>query len=62
MGRDPGTGKQIQRSVYGVTQQEVRKKLSQLTAAIDSGTYKEPCKMTVGEWLDIWQRDYSQHT
>lgn len=54
VGRDPGTGKQVQRSVYGATQQEVRKKLAQLTAALDVGTYKEPCKMTVGQWLDIW--------
>lgn len=58
VGRDPGTGKQVQRSVYGATQQEVRKKLAQLTAAIDNGTYKEPCKMTVGQWLDIWAADY----
>lgn len=58
IGRDPGTGKQMQRSVYGSTQQEVRKKLSQLTAAIDNGTYKEPCRMSVGEWLDIWVREY----
>ena len=58
VGRDPGTGKQIQRSVYGDTQQEVRKKLAQLTASLDAGTYKEPCKMTVGQWLDIWAADY----
>lgn len=58
VGRDPGTGKQIQRSVYGSTQKEARQKLAQAVAAIDSGTYKEPCKMTVGEWLDIWQQDY----
>lgn len=58
VGRDPGTGKQIQRSVYGSTQKEVRQKLAQITAAIDSGTYKEPCKMTLGQWLDIWQQDY----
>lgn len=58
VGRDPGTRKQIQRSVYGATQQEVRKKLAQLTTAIDSGTYKEPCKMTVGQWLDIWMANY----
>ena len=58
VGRDPGTGKQVQRSVYGATQQDVRKKLAQLTTAIDSGTYKEPCKMTVGQWLDIWTADY----
>lgn len=58
VGRDPGTGKQVQRSVYGTTQQEVRKKLAQLTVEIDSGIYKEPCKMKVGEWLEIWVADY----
>ncbi len=58
VGRDPGTGKQIQRSVYGSTQKEVRQKLAQAVAAIDNGTYTAPCKMTVGQWLDIWQRDY----
>lgn len=58
VGRDPGTGKQIQRSVYGSTQKEVRQKLAQITAAIDKGTYTAPTKMTVGQWLDIWQRDY----
>ncbi len=58
VGRNPGTGKQVQRSIYGATQQEVRKKLAQLTAALDTGTYKEPSKMTVGQWLDIWAADY----
>ncbi len=58
VGRDPGTGRQIQRSVYGTTQKEARQKLAQITAALDSGTYKAPCKLTVGQWLDIWQRDY----
>ena len=28
VGRDPGTGKQVQKSVYGSTQREVRKALS----------------------------------
>lgn len=58
VGRDPGTGKQIQRSVYGSTQKEVRQKLAQAVAAIDSGTYTAPSRLTVGQWLDIWQRDY----
>ena len=29
VGRDPGTGRQIQRSVYGATQKEARQKLAQ---------------------------------
>ena len=58
VGRDSGTGKQIQRSVYGATQREVRQKLVQAVSAVDSGTYTAPSKMTVGQWLDIWSRDY----
>ena len=57
-GYDPGTGKQIQRSITGKTQKEVAKKLKEATAAIDAGTYIAPNKMTVGEWLDIWAENY----
>ena len=57
-GFHPGTGKQIQRSVTGKTQKEVAQKLKAITSAIDIGTYKEPCKMTVGEWLSIWSDEY----
>ena len=57
-GTDPGTGKQIQRSISGKTQKEVAQKLKAATAAIDAGTYCAPSKMTLGEWLDIWQQDY----
>ena len=57
-GYDPGTGKQIQRSVTGKTQKEVAQKLKAATAALDAGTYIAPSKMTVGDWLDIWQQDY----
>ena len=58
VGRDPGTGKQVQKSVYGKTQAEVRKKLQQATTAIDQGTYTEPSKLTVAAWLDIWVSEY----
>lgn len=57
-GYNPGTGKQIQRSITGKTQKEVAQKLRELTSAIDAGTYKEPCKMTVREWLNIWTSTY----
>ena len=59
VGRDPGTGKQIQKSVYAKTQKEVRKKLQQATTAIDDGMYIEPSKMTVKQWLEIWYREYT---
>ena len=57
-GFDPGTGKQIQRSISGKSKKEVAQKLKAATAAIDAGNYKAPCKMTVGQWLDIWVAEY----
>lgn len=57
-GYDPGTGKQIQRSITGKTQKEVSQKLKAATTAIDEGTYTAPNKMTAGQWLDIWTAEY----
>lgn len=57
-GHDPGTGKQIQKSITGKTQKEVSQKLKAVTTAIDTGTFVAPCKMTVGQWLDIWTEEY----
>lgn len=54
VGYDPGTGKQIQRTVSGKTKREVTQKLKAALAEIDAGTYKEPCKLTLGEHLDTW--------
>lgn len=58
LGRDPGTGKQIQKSLYGRTQKEVRQRLQQITTSIDMGVYTEPSKMTVTCWLDIWLEEF----
>ncbi|MBQ7137715.1 MAG: tyrosine-type recombinase/integrase [Clostridia bacterium] len=58
IGFDPGTGKQVQRSISGKTQKEVSQKLKAATTAIDTGTYQAPIKMTVGQWLDIWTAEY----
>ena len=58
VGYNPGTGKQIQKSITGKTQKEVAQKLKELTAALDAGTYIAPNKTTVGQWLDTWQVEY----
>ena len=58
VGFDPGTGKQVQRSISGKTQKEVSQKLKELSVEVDQGTYLAPSKMTVREWLVIWQKDY----
>jgi len=57
-GYDPGTGKQIQRSISGSSKKDVAQKLREATANIDKGSYIDPCKMTIGEWLDIWAKEY----
>ena len=59
LGVDPGSGKQVQKSVYGKSQDEVRKKLKGITTEVDQGIYTEPTKMTVGQWLDIWIAEYN---
>lgn len=58
VGYDPGTGKQLQRSITGKTQKEVAQKLKAATLAIDEGAYAAPSKMTVGQWLDVWVSEY----
>ena len=57
-GFDPRTGKQIQRSISDKSKKVVAQKLKAALAAIDAGTYKAPCKMTVAQWLDIWVSEY----
>lgn len=61
VGRNPVTGRQIQKSVYGRSQQEVRKKLAAAVAALDAGTYCEPSKLTLSGWLDTWLETYNQN-
>ena len=58
VGRDPGTGKQLRRSFSGKTQREVREKMQAAAVAVNDGTYKDPSKLTVGDWLDIWEKEY----
>ena len=58
LGFDPKTGRQIQRSVYGATQKEVRQKLAKITSEIDEGSYMEPSKDTLEAWLETWLKTY----
>lgn len=61
VGRDPGTGKAIRKSVYGKTQAEVRKKLTASTKEVDEGTYTPPSKMLLSQWLDTWIAEYTKN-
>ena len=49
VGTDPGTGKEIRKSVYGRTQKEARQKMTEAIAALDKGAYREPCKMSLDQ-------------
>lgn len=61
VGRNPSTGKQIQKSIYGKTQAEVSKKLRELCKEVDDGIYKEPVKYTVKDWAEIWLNEYTSN-
>lgn len=61
LGYDPKTGKLIRKSVYGKTQKEVRLVLSKIVSEMDSGTYAEPSKMKVSQWLDEWLANYTMN-
>ena len=58
VGHDPDTGKLIRKSVYAKTQTGCRKKLHAAINAVDTGTYIEPSKMTVEQWLNMWLDEY----
>ena len=58
IGTNPGTGKPDRKSVYGKTQAEVRKKMTAIQRAVDSGTYQAPDKTSVSEWLDDWMKTF----
>jgi len=59
IGRDPGTGKQIQKSVYGQTQSDVVKKLQSIANSVNCEIYNEPSKLKVTDWLNIWISQYT---
>lgn len=58
-GTDPGTGKQIQRSITGKTQKEVREKLQAATLEVSRGDYFQPSKITLRRWVEIWLDEYT---
>lgn len=58
VGYDPGTGKQIQKSVTGKTQREVSQKLTELLKSVNDNSYTPTDKRTVSSWLDAWSVEY----
>lgn len=51
-------GKQKRVTYYGKTRKEVQDKLDQARGEIRTGSFVEPTKLTLGEWLNRWLYDY----
>ena len=50
------------RSFYADTQKEVLKQMRQAQKSGDEGTFVEPSRLTVGQWVDIWLEEYYKQT
>lgn len=57
IGRKPN-GSPNRISVYGKSEKEVSIKLRELATQADKGSYVLPNKLTLGEWLKRWLKDY----
>jgi integrase len=59
LGRDPLTGKRQVRYVsFKGTKREAQAELARLLAEAQGGTYVDPSKVSVSEFLDRWARDW----
>jgi len=56
-GKGPGKRKQQWQSVKG-TKKDAERRLGELLQAVDNGSYVKPEKMTVGEHLENWLKEY----
>lgn len=55
---DESTGKQKQISFSAKTQREARLKMQDALNQISDGTFVQPHKMTVAQWLDEWEANF----
>jgi integrase len=59
-GTDPRTGKRVTRyQSFKGTKREAQAELVRLMDAVRRGDYVDPSKLTLGEFLDRWERDWA---
>ena len=62
---DEDSGKRVEKSVYATTQAEAKRKLKELIKSIENPPeeteYVAPTKLTFGEWLDTWMKEYKKN-
>ena len=61
LGKDEN-GKQRRKAFYGKTRKEVQQKLTAALNEVNQGSYVEPSKMTVAQWMDYWLEEYKRHS
>jgi integrase len=62
VGRDPTTGKRLSRyHAFKGTKREAQVELTRLLSQANEGTYIDPEKTTVAEFLDRWERDWASN-
>jgi hypothetical protein len=59
-GNDPVTGKPVRIPVYGKSYKECKDKLIEALNSIRTNTYVAPSKLTVGEWMDTWLKEFKR--
>jgi integrase len=60
IGRDPATGKLKRVCFYGKTRQQAADQRSHALSDLQRGTFVAPHKLTVGQWLETWLREYKR--
>jgi integrase len=58
IGRDPSTGKLKRTYFYGKTRKEVADQMARALGDLNRGSFVPPHKLTLGEWLETWLREY----
>ena len=58
LGHDEGTGKRKTLSIYGATQKEVKKKMTEKLRQLDTNTYIADDKRTLAQYLDTWFAEF----
>ena len=60
VGRDPTTGKLKRATFYGKTRQEAADRMARAMADLSRGVFVRSEKLTLGEWLDCWLKEYKK--
>lgn len=53
-------GKQMRKSLYGKTRQDVNTQMNELLSNLRKGIIINPTEMTLGEWLYVYMVDYKK--